>query len=271
MSTVDRRPTVVRNLLGGDRRSIEATLEHWMAARPAVTHITLDGDGPSVAATALGLRDLALLRGGALPCGVVARVPPSPAPCAGPVDALAQATGAGVTSLRDVGPGDVLLLIHPHTLGAKMLARVARLSCARVLVLPLDCGVPRPLRRGGVAIPTVVDSLVLSPLVEAAVEDLTPSRLLVAGGGPALFGAVISAGDFFLERQRSVPGAEDVAALLRQRVLLLEDALVPGPWKGPADVWRQTCERAGATVEATSSPDRPGLVMTPHQRQARAA
>ena len=42
MSTVDRRPTVARNLLGGDRRSVEAALEHWMAARPAVTRIILE-------------------------------------------------------------------------------------------------------------------------------------------------------------------------------------------------------------------------------------
>ncbi len=273
MSTVDRRPTVARNLLGGDRRSVEAALEHWMAARPAVTRIILEGDGASVAATALGLWDVARMRGGVLPCQVVARVAATPITFARPSDAMAAACGAGARGLDTAQPQDVLLVVHPACLPAKTQARLARLPCPTVLVLAPGAVVPKAWRAhpAMVAIPTTVDSLTLEPIVEAVLEDLAPHHILLAGGGPALFGAAVASGDFLLERQGEVPTPAQAAALVREQVVVLEDALMLPAYKTAMDVWRETCARAGALLESVPAGTVHGVVMVPEQGAVLAA
>ncbi|MEW5850879.1 MAG: hypothetical protein AB2A00_18985 [Myxococcota bacterium] len=278
MTHVDRRPTVARNFLAGDRRSVEWAMEQWLSLRPPVDQVSLSGDGVSVTATALGLRDLGILRGlrGA-PFSVEAVLPAGPATTS---LALAEATGASVITGKELGRGDVLLMVDAHELDRATRHDVEAASDAAehgaVAVVGPHDSVPRAWRGKRCAriavVPTTVASLGLCPLWEAAMEDRGVRRIVVCGSGARLFGAVVAAGDFFLERTRTLPSPTESRQLLLERVAILREGTRPPPGCNSVDdVWRAVCRAAGATVVSASATTAPGVVIVPSRSQRRAA
>ncbi|MBI5496332.1 MAG: hypothetical protein HY904_15020 [Deltaproteobacteria bacterium] len=277
MTRVDRRPTVARNFLSGDRRSVESAMEAWTAARPPVTRVVLSGAGVHVAATALGLRDLATLRGRPGPFFPVVTGLPVPGPTAvTPPEALARAAGCGTAGWSDVRPGDVVWLVDGEALPRGMEKRLLELAVPLVCTLPPGALVPSSWRRRRLSgrlhvLPCPVESAGLWPAWEGTLEDLAPARILVAGRGARLFGAAVAAGDFFLERLAVTLRGDDADAVPRTRTAVLAPATdAPAAWTDAAATWRHAAVRAGATVQAAAAGAEPGVVMVPEQ-EARAA
>jgi hypothetical protein len=279
VTAVDRRPTVARNFVAGDRRSVEWALEQWLDMRPPVDTVTLQGDPAYVAATALGLRDLGRLRGSSsAPFALSCELLGSPGSPAGP--ALAAASGAGVLRGREVGHGDLVVVVDGHDLppaGRRVAEQaVDAAEHGGVVVVPPGVAVPRSWRAGRrlervqVVVSTLA-SLMLDPAWEGTVADRGPRRLCVCGQGARLFGAAVAAGDYFLERAPEVLGPRETSHALLGHVVILEDATTPPPaWRDADTVWRETCLAAGARVIPVTVPAGPGVVMVP-RRTVRAA
>jgi len=282
MSRVERRPTVARNFIGGDRRSIESALEHWMSARPAVTHVSLNGDPLFVTATAQGMHDLGVLQGlTTAPFSVEAHLPAAPLGTGAPEEMLAAATGARAAQSRDLAPGDIIIAVDVQGMEARqrdqLLVLMASTRAAVILVqqpsVPLHDGIRPLIRLPHVrVVPTALEALLLAPTWEAVVEDATPSRLALAGAGMRLFGAAVACGDFYLERLAEVPGHQAARQMVHEHVMILEDlCTVPPSWSSVASVHRAVAQQCGASVVTTASSGQEGVVITPEQRVASAA
>ena len=275
MSTVDRRPTVARNLLAGDRRSVEWALEAWQSVFPPVQSVALTGTPEHVLGTVLGLWDLGRLRGMAgAPFPVVATTD---------VDATTAANGwvglagAGTLQSAHVARDHAMLVVDPQGLDTAAQRKVAKAAArcrgAVVLVAP-GVRVPHTMR-GPAFLPcqTALYSPGMDPVCEGMLEDLQPSAVVVAGSGPRLWSTLLASGDFFLERLAGVPDADTARRTVRQCSAALVSGCAPPPgWHNAAAVLKDLCAVAGARLQTAAGANLiHGLVMTPHQGVAAAA
>jgi hypothetical protein len=276
MSRLERRPTVARNFLCGDRRSVALAMEHWMNIEPPVSRVTLTGSPAHVLGTALGLHDLGAMHG-------LARSPFAPElrstwdalDSAGittrqPLQALHALLGADqVTGLRE---GDVLLVVDPQGLSRSALAAVTRALAQRpvplVLVTRPADALPAALRRlDAHVIPTALQCPAMASELPGILEELDASRVVLAGAGQRLLGTGLGVGDVFLERCAQVPDAPTMRRLLADHVALLEDAVAPPKaWTGLRALASGVAAFLGARlVDAQATDMDVGVVMEPLQ------